>query len=182
MKNLLFKKTAFDNPVGTGKQRFRYPEAKPELSQDMTSEWGNQLGGYFNKYVATDRMQKFINETICGKQAAVPIGQRRSKVATGEMSREDVTRETYPAHFAIADALEGTVEPFDVYQGPYIDTKYGRLFIATEEGGLATVWNEANTNESNAFFYDNENEAVDAALSTIPNPPEVKPYGEWKEN
>jgi hypothetical protein len=47
-----------------------------------------------------------------------------------------------------------------------------------EEGGLATVWNEANTNESNTFYYDDENGAVDAALSTIPDAPEALPYGE----
>lgn len=39
---------------------------------------------------------------------------------TGEMSREEVTRENYPMHFAIADAFAGSVKPFDQYLGPYI--------------------------------------------------------------
>ncbi|KKK59701.1 hypothetical protein LCGC14_3031750, partial [marine sediment metagenome] len=39
---------------------------------------------------------------------------------TGEMLKEEVTRDNYPLYFKIADALGGTVEPFDQYQGPYI--------------------------------------------------------------
>ncbi len=39
---------------------------------------------------------------------------------TGEMHKSEVTREAYPLHFACADAVGGTVEPFDQYQGPYI--------------------------------------------------------------
>lgn len=39
---------------------------------------------------------------------------------TGEMSRDEVTEENFPIHFAIAKALGGTVHPFDQYQGPYI--------------------------------------------------------------
>lgn len=52
---------------------------------------------------------------------------------TGEMYREDITREAYPLHFAIADALKGTVELFDVYQEPYVligaDHRCGRLDV-----------------------------------------------------
>ena len=39
---------------------------------------------------------------------------------TGEMHPSEVTREAYPLHFAVADALGGTVHPFDQYQGPYV--------------------------------------------------------------
>jgi ribosomal protein L37AE/L43A len=116
-------------------------------------------------------MREYAKKVIFG---SVKTGQRRSKLATGEMSRSEVTREAYPIHFAIADAVGGTVEPFDQYQGPYIDTDQGRLFITVEEGGMATVWNEATHNESNAFFHDDENGAVEAALSVLPNKPKPR--------
>lgn len=45
---------------------------------------------------------------------------------TGEMYKSDVTEEEYPLHFAIAKALHGTVEPFDVYQGPYVVIGHAR--------------------------------------------------------
>lgn len=85
---------------------------------------------------------------------------------TGEMSKADVTEEAFPLHFAIAKAIGGTVEPFDVYQGPYISTPTGeRLFVASEDGDNAVVWNER-TDESSSEFsaYTSRNEdAVDAA-------------------
>ena len=52
---------------------------------------------------------------------------------TGEMSREDVSREEFPLYFAIADAVGGTVEPFDVYQGPYISTDKGDLWMVPDD-------------------------------------------------
>jgi hypothetical protein len=199
MKNPLLKKAnGFDNPTGKGKTHYTgfYPEAvggkwNPMTdNKNLSGEISEQLGGYAPGTRGADKMQEYINGLYRGTQEppTEPEGKKSgtgkwlnaSKTATGEMSRGDVTREAYPAHFAIAEALGGTVEPFDVYQGLYVDTKFGRLFISMEDGGMATVWNEANTNESNAFFYDDENSAVDAALSTIPNPPEVQPYGEWK--
>ena len=45
---------------------------------------------------------------------------------TGEMSKSEVTKESYPAFFALRDAInkrykfKASVEPFDQYQGPYI--------------------------------------------------------------
>ena len=77
---------------------------------------------------------------------------------TGEMSKADVTREEYPLHFAIADALGGTVEPFDVYQGPYVLTTANgwawpvRLFIGDDGDGGAYVWNESTRKQSKPFL------------------------------
>jgi hypothetical protein len=48
------------------------------------------------------------------------VYDRKGKIMTGEMSASEVTREAYPIHFAIADALGGEVRPFDQYQGPYV--------------------------------------------------------------
>src|SRR5271157_830423 len=77
------------------------------------------------------------------EQGQAGRGVQGSKKATGEQSSDDVTRKEYPLWYLIADALGGTVEPFDVYQGPYITVpgNEGRLFIVTEDGLTAQVWN-----------------------------------------
>lgn len=72
---------------------------------------------------------------------------------TGEMCKADVTRDEFPVHFAIADALGGTVEPFDVYQGPYISLPGARLFIGSDDGIDSYVWNEATQEASSPFLY-----------------------------
>mgnify|MGYP001567463141 CR=1 FL=1 len=41
----------------------------------------------------------------------------------------EVTRESYPLHFAVADKLGGKVGAFDQYLGPYITSKIGKLWI-----------------------------------------------------
>lgn len=109
----------------------------------------------------------------------------------GEMFASDVTREAWPLHFAIADAFNGTVKPFDQYQGPYVsigeDIRVGndpyayapripgivRLWIITEEGEVGQVYNEDNEKTSSPFFfYTNsaESDAVDAAREVLDNP------------
>jgi hypothetical protein len=50
-------------------------------------------------------------------------------VMAGEMSKDDLNKEEYPLHFAVAEKLGGTVEPFDVYQGPYVSLPGRRLFL-----------------------------------------------------
>ena len=69
---------------------------------------------------------------------------------TGEMSCADVTREAFPAHFAIADALGGTVHPFDVYQGPYVLARGHRLWIS-DDGNGAVVYDETTRRQSERF-------------------------------
>jgi len=60
---------------------------------------------------------------------------------TGGMSRSDVTREAFPLHFAIADRTGGEVQPFDVYQGPYVyverNGKGKRFWIIDGEDGFS---------------------------------------------
>ena len=84
---------------------------------------------------------------------------------TGEMHESEVTRESYPVHFAIADILNGTVRPFDQYQGPYILTSKGRLWLVSQDCVLATIYNEDNQCESKPFFVEDTKAAQDAALS-----------------
>jgi len=110
---------------------------------------------------------------------------------TGEMFKEDVTREAYPLHFAIADALGGTVKPFDQYQGPYVcvggDVRMGaepyavaprglgvvRLWLCSEDGGDCYVYNEANDKRSEDFpmFWNNSAQhysmAIEAAKGVL---------------
>lgn len=52
---------------------------------------------------------------------------------TGEMSREEVTPEAYPLHFAIADALGGSVHPFDQYQGPFVSAEREKFWLIGED-------------------------------------------------
>lgn len=90
---------------------------------------------------------------------------------TGEMSKADVTREAYPIHFEIADAIGGTVEPFDVYQGPYIATPDGvRLFVCSDDGCNAFIWNEATKAESEPFPTYDELEWAVAAMREVWTP------------
>lgn len=91
---------------------------------------------------------------------------------TGEMCKADITEEVFPLHFAIARAIKGTVEPFDVYQGPYVATPTGaRLFIcnADSEGedGDICVWNEATRTASAPFpeCYDEFGDALAIAAA-----------------
>lgn len=116
---------------------------------------------------------------------------------TGEMPRIDpVTGETpdgeiYTLHAAIAAAVGGTVQPFDVYQGSYVligpdvrigDSPYAvavkglgviRLWIGDDPnggGGWATVYREDNEMESAPFWAHGplaEADAVAAALEVL---------------
>jgi hypothetical protein len=70
---------------------------------------------------------------------------------TGEMCREEVTRDAYPIHFAIADALDGRVEPFDQYQGPYVATDLGKLWLIDAGGGLCRIYDEQRDRQSPRF-------------------------------
>jgi hypothetical protein len=70
---------------------------------------------------------------------------------TGEMSREEVTRENFPLYFAAADTVEGaTVEPFDQYQGPYIHVPgKGRFFLS---GDYNAQWYSEQTDSLSEEF------------------------------
>lgn len=88
---------------------------------------------------------------------------------TGEMHESEVTRENFPLHFAVADALGGEVKPFDQYQGPYVvigdDVRCGappyavapvglgvvRLWLCTKDDTFAMIYNEATERSSPEF-------------------------------
>ena len=113
-----------------------------------------------------------------------------SKVATGEMTQQELDangREEWPLHYAIADALGGTVKPFDQYQGPYVligsevrgQGVYApatrmegtvRLWISSEDGEMGVVYNEDNEKQSEPFpLYSSyaAESAVDAAQEVL---------------
>lgn len=70
---------------------------------------------------------------------------------TGEMSRSEVTPEAYPVHFAIANALGGTVHPFDQYQGPFVSAAGHRLWLTGEGDGFVAVYSETAHRQSQWF-------------------------------
>jgi hypothetical protein len=58
---------------------------------------------------------------------------------TGEMSREEVTRENFPLYFAAADMVEGATVAVRSYQGPYIHVPgKGRYFLWRKSIGTAS--------------------------------------------
>lgn len=66
---------------------------------------------------------------------------------TGEMSwikpdGTDSNGDLYPTHAALAKRLRCKLRPFDVYCGPYIAHRKGRIFIDSEDGfiGQAVLW------------------------------------------
>ena len=63
---------------------------------------------------------------------------------TGEVSwikpnGEDSNGDVYETHAKVARALRCKLRPFDVYIGPYIAHKRGKMFISTEDGSEGTV-------------------------------------------
>lgn len=105
---------------------------------------------------------------------------------TGEMTRDMLTPEEYPVHFAAAEALGGTVVPFDVYQGPYIllgrEYRGGsgvyataprglgvvRLWLLNDDGGPMCQWyNEASEKVSEYFWAGSPEEAIEAAREIL---------------
>ena len=95
---------------------------------------------------------------------------------TGEMSRNEVTRETFPLYFACVDALGhdgATVEPFDVYQGPYINVPgVGRIF-ACEDTDRGYFWfNDCARTKSGEWlgeWSDDNDEAISSFCALVEN-------------
>lgn len=122
-------------------------------------------------------------------QAEGKLEMEANKMA-GEMFESEVTREAYPLHFAIADAVKGRVRPFDQYQGPYVvvgpDIRAGcepyaaialhrgtvRLWVVSEDGATAQVYNEASELRGSLFHLypsgeEVEQAAVESALEAL---------------
>lgn len=86
-------------------------------------------------------------------------GYRASrKTATGEMSEADLTPDgEWGFWVQVADAVGGTIHPFDKYQGPYIRYNGNKFWLQSDETG-DFVYNET-TDElrpSPLFFEDTE--------------------------
>jgi hypothetical protein len=105
---------------------------------------------------------------------------------TGEMSwikpnGEAGDGNTYETHAFVARKLRAKLRPFDTYIGPYVDTKYGKLFITSDDGisgavclwvgGIAPAYHKPITGEY--FPFDMPEAALDCArmvLKTARNP------------
>jgi hypothetical protein len=80
----------------------------------------------------------------------------------GEMSRADLTPEAFPLHFAVAVALSGSVEPFDVYQGPYVRLPAHKLWLVDSEAdpGFVFWYDEKTDSYSDGFLpYQSDSDA-----------------------
>ena len=87
---------------------------------------------------------------------------------TGEMAwiKQDGTDsngEEWGVHAAIARALDGTLRPFDVYQGPYIAIRGARLWLTTDDGVFGQVYNERTDTLSHEFECRDIEAAIEAA-------------------
>ena len=100
----------------------------------------------------------------------------------GEMFK--ATREEWPSHYAIADAVGGEVKPFDVYQGPYVvvggDVRIGNApyAMAPSHLGIVRLWitdegvyREDTDTLTPCFVYDDACivEAAEIAIGLIPD-------------
>ncbi len=83
---------------------------------------------------------------------------------TGEMHKSEVTREAYPLHFAIADRLGGECKPFDQYQGPYVQTQHGKIWVcADDDSGFGFVYAEHFDAKSESFpLYEKDSDGLAA--------------------
>ena len=91
---------------------------------------------------------------------------------------------TWPLHAAIAQAIGGTVQTFDQYQGPYIlvgsDIRVGtqryqlavqhmgvkRLWVCNE-GDCVYLWREDTDTRSEPFFIDETDWAIELATTLL---------------
>ena len=97
----------------------------------------------------------------------------------------DSNGDTWPIHAAIARAVGGRLEPFDVYQGPYIvvgpDIRVGRkpyqvavqhlgvlrLWLFADDDGTGTVYREDTDTKATFFPIGNTRRACKAARSLL---------------
>jgi len=71
----------------------------------------------------------------------------------GEMTKEEVTKENFPLHFAVAKSLGGVVRPFDQYQGPYVYVPGFGKFWLTMVGDSVCRWYNDYTEKMSEPFY-----------------------------
>jgi len=109
---------------------------------------------------------------------------------TGEMcwidqNGMDSNGDCYELHAAVAKAIGGTLQPFDVYQGPYIligkDVRIGsspyalastgmgvkRLWLVNEDNGWGQWFREDTEQFSSEFWWDDVEEAIEAARELL---------------
>ena len=63
----------------------------------------------------------------------------------------DSDGESWALHAAVAKAVSGELRPFDKYQGPYIRSPKGTLWLYSDDGYVAYVWNESTDKTSDPF-------------------------------
>lgn len=102
---------------------------------------------------------------------------------TGEMTKVD--SQEWPIQAAIARSVKGKLQPFDVYQGPYVsvgaDIRAGsgayamplqglglvRLWVTSDDGATARVYREDTDTLSAPFYYRNTRAACREARKLL---------------
>ena len=97
----------------------------------------------------------------------------------GEMTASEVTRENFPIHFAIADALGGTVHPFDYYQGPYI--MVGGTDMRAGTGVYAVPLPTRITGGNRLWIVTADDECVELAVYNESNDRKSAPFPQFKD-
>jgi len=148
MKNPLLKKANPDADYWDSK--LRNSMSKVYLDKYCRGGIVDNSGGFPSK------MRDYVQKTVFG-----------SKKAGDETDPSSV-------YFAIADAVGGKVVPSPY--GAQIETTDGILLVNYEGpgSGMGTVYNELTGNESNAFPWDDDKAAVEAALTVFTPTPEKK--------
>jgi hypothetical protein len=93
---------------------------------------------------------------------------------TGEMhsikqNGHDSNDDHWPIHAAIAKATNGTLRPFDVYQGPYITDGKNRLWVTPNDefpDYECHIYNETNEKLSEPFSY-NDLDLIDLFVDQV---------------
>lgn len=105
-------------------------------------ERARSMAGWFNEisFALKDMPAKRFNSLMQHIQSQ-PYQSSR-KTATGEMSEADLTSDgEWGFWVQVADAVGGTIHPFDKYQGPYIRYNGNRFWLQSDETG-DFVYNE----------------------------------------
>lgn len=95
---------------------------------------------------------------------------------TGEMTKDELTREAFPLHFAAADLADGAeVRPFDYYQGPFVNVPaQGNFWLVPDnEGQTCQWWRESDGNVTPPFFPADKVSAAEAFQELLASPLEV---------
>ena len=113
------------------------------------------------------RIAKFLKSGGCRRY--ISQGER---TMAGEMTTEEVTKENFPIHFAVAKSLGGGVRPFDQYQGPFVYVPgFGKFWLCMVDSHFARWYSDYTGKVSEIFyaFADTNHTACRRARQCLPD-------------